>query len=459
MKQRYLSLLAGIAMLVPASMASASGFALIEQSASGLGNAYAGGAAAAEDASTVFYNPAGMVLLKGQQVSGMLHYIVPAAKFEKETAHNVLPSPFTVNYSGGNGGDAGGGKLVPNLFYTARLNNDLAIGLGISTPFGLVTEYDKNWVGRYHAVTSDVMTININPSVAYRINDQFSVGAGLNAQYFQAELSSMIDGGLSAYVGSGYNAAYLAAVSNTHSDIYGDLKGDSWGFGYNLGILYTPTQDTRIGLAYRSQTKQSLKGDATFTAQDPTNLVAASLLSSTFTNRTIKADITLPDTCSLSIYHRINQAWAIMGDVSWTQWSTFDKLVINYAGTADYLSTHPTVTTENWRDTWRFSTGVTYNPTNQLTLRTGLAYDQAPVKSAEYRTPRIPDNDRIWLAVGAGYKFNEMVSFDFGYAHLFVQDADINKSAATPEDVARGTLTGTYSDHVDIVSTQLNIKF
>lgn len=235
MKQRYLSLLAGIAMLVPASMASASGFALIEQSASGLGNAYAGGAAAAEDASTVFYNPAGMIRLKGQQVSGVLHYIVPSATFEG-TGRNVLNTAYT----GGNGGDAGGGKLVPNLFYTARLNNDVAIGLGISSPFGLVTEYDKSWVGRYHAVTSDVMTININPSVAYRINEQLSVGAGLNAQYFQAELSSMIDGGLSAYIGSGYNNAYLATVSNPHSDIYGDLKGDSWGFGYNLGLALYP---------------------------------------------------------------------------------------------------------------------------------------------------------------------------------------------------------------------------
>ena len=332
MKQRYLSLLAGIAMLVPASMASASGFALIEQSASGLGNAYAGGAASAEDASTVFYNPAGMIRLKGQQVSGVLHYIAPSATFEG-TGRNVLNTAYT----GGNGGDAGGGKLVPNLFYTARLNNDVAIGLGISTPFGLVTEYDKNWVGRYHAVTSDVMTVNINPSVAYRINDQLSIGAGLNAQYFQAELSSMIDFGLSAL-----------GATNPNADIYGDLKGDSWGFGYNLGVLYTPTQDTRIGVAYRSQTKQSLKGDASFTIQNPAFLQSIAggapytVATTTFSNRSIKADITLPDTCSLSIYHRINPAWAVMGDISWTQWSTFDKLVINYAGT-DYLSAHPTL--------------------------------------------------------------------------------------------------------------------
>ena len=450
MKQRYLSLLAGVALLLPASMASASGFALIEQSASGLGNAYAGGAAAAEDASTVFYNPAGMMLLKGQQVSGMLHYIVPSAKFDKETGQNVLTTP----YSGGNGGDAGGGKLVPNLFYTAQLSDDLAVGFGISTPFGLTTEYDKTWVGRYHAVKSDVMTINFNPSVAYKVDDQMSVGAGFNVQYMQAELSSMIDFGLSAL-----------GATNPNADIYGNLKGDSWGYGYNLGLLYTPVRDTRIGLAYRSKVKQSLKGDASFTIQNPTFLQSIAggapytAATTTFSNRSIKADITLPDSCSLSVYHRINQTWALMADVSWTQWSTFDKLVINYSGTG-YLAGNPTTTTENWRDTWRFSTGASYNATQQLTLRTGIAYDQTPVKSAEYRTPRIPDNDRFWIALGAGYKLSEMISIDLGYAHLFVQDAHINKTA-TPgtEDAARGALVGTYKDHVDIISTQMNIRF
>lgn len=455
MKQRYVALMAGLALLVPAGFASASGFALIEQSASGLGTAYAGGAAAAEDASTVFFNPAGMVLLNGQQVSGMLHYIIPSATFSKDTAQNVVGAPL----SGGEGGDAGVGKLIPNLFYTAKLNNDLAVGLGISTPFGLVTDYDKTWVGRYHAVTSDVMTININPSIAYKINDQFSIGAGLNAQYMQAELSSMVDFGLAAYLQTG-NAALLPAVSNPNADILGNLKGDSWGFGYNLGLLYTPTKDTRIGLAYRSKVKQSLEGDATFTQQNASYLTTLGLsatASAMFANQDITADISLPASASLSAYHRINPAWAVMADISWTQWSSFDKLIVNFEGS---LATQPSVTTENWRDTWRFSAGATYNPTQQLTLRTGIAYDQAPVPDAEHRTPRIPDNNRFWIALGGGYKLSERISFDLGYAHLFVRDADINKTA-TPgtEDAARGTLVGTYSDHVDIISTQFNYKF
>ena len=145
-----------------------------------------------------------------------------------------------------------------------------------------------------------------------------------------------------------------------------------------------------------------------------------------------------------------------MADVSWTQWSSFDKLVINFGGS---LNTSPSVTTENWRDTWRFSTGVTYNPTAQLAVRTGFAFDQTPVPDAEHRTPRIPDNDRYWVSVGAGYAFSDTVGADIGYAHLFVPDASINKSAATPEDAGRGTLVGTYKDSVDIVSAQLKISF
>lgn len=450
-------------LLAPATTAFCSGFALVEQSASGLGTAYSGGAAAAEDATTVFTNPAGMMLLKGQQISGALHYIQPSAKFEKDTAINAAGT----SYSGGNGGDAGSGKLVPNLYYAAKLNDDLAIGLGISVPFGLTTEYDKTWVGRYHAVKSDVMTININPSVAYKINKNLSVGAGFNAQYMEAELSNMVDFGLAAYsqlaaagqIAQANALAAAGAISNPRADIYGDLKAHSWAYGYNLGALFTPSESTRFGVSYRSKMKHSLKGDATFTQQDPAYLTALGLsgsASTTFANQGIKGNITLPASASVSAYHRFNPSWAVTGDISWTQWSNFDKLVINFDGT---LAARPSVTTENWRDTWRYSLGATYNPSEPLVLRIGFAYDTNPVPDKEHRTPRIPDNDRIWAAIGAGYKFSDLVSIDLGYAHLFVANSKISKSATTPEDASRGTLAGSYSNSVDIVSTQLNVRF
>lgn len=452
-----------ISLFTTASSAFCSGFALVEQSASGLGSAYSGGAAAADDATTVFTNPAAMVLLKGQQISGALHYISPSATFDKETAKNAAG----ISYSGGNGGDAGVAKVLPNIYYVAKLNDDLAVGLGLNVPFGLATDYDKTWVGRYHAVTSDVKTININPSVGYRINDKFSVGAGVSAQYLEAELSNMVDFGLSAYskllaagqVAQANALAAAGAISNPRADVYGDLKGHSWAYGYNLGTLYTPSESTRFGAAYRSKIKHSLKGDATFTQQDPAYLTALGLAASanaTFVGQGIKGDITMPASASLSAFHRINPSWAVTGDISWTQWSSFKKLTINFDGT---LATSPSVTTENWRDTWRYSLGTTYNPTEQLTLRTGIAYDMSPVPDNEHRTPRIPDNNRFWIAVGAGYKFTDLISMDLGYAHLFVADSKINKSAATTEDAGRGTLAGSFSTSVDILSTQLNIRF
>lgn len=444
-----------ISLLTTASSAFCSGFALVEQSASGLGSAYSGGAAAADDATTVFTNPAAMVLLKGQQISGALHYISPSATFDKETARNAAG----ISYSGGNGGDAGVAKVLPNIYYVAKLNDDLAVGLGLNVPFGLATDYDKTWVGRYHAVTSDVKTININPSVGYRINDKFSVGAGVSAQYLEAELSSMLDFGLSAYLGSGSNPALAGAISNPRADVYGDLKGNSWAYGYNLGTLYTPSESTRFGAAYRSKIKHSLKGDATFTQQDPAYLTAlglAATANATFVNQGIKGDITLPASASLSAFHRFNSSWAVTGDISWTQWSSFKKLSIGFDGT---LAATPSVTTENWRDTWRYSLGTAYNPTEQWTLRSGVAYDKSPVPDNERRTPRIPDNDRFWIAVGAGYKFTDLISMDLGYAHLFVADSKINKLATTTEDAGRGTLAGSFSTSVDILSTQLNIRF
>jgi len=454
-----------ISLITTVSSAFCSGFALIEQSASGLGTAYSGGAAAAEDATTVFTNPAAMTLLKGQQISGVLHVIMPSATYNNGTAKNAAGAPF----SGGNGGEAGLTGFIPNFYYVAKLNKDLAIGFGMNTPFGLATKYDDTWVGRYHAVKSDMMTINFNPSVAYRINDKLSVGAGFNVQYMKAELTSMIDFGLSAYsqlkAGNATQQAQAnalvtaGAVSNPRADIYGNMKGESWSISWgNYGILYTPSESTRFGATYRSEMKHSLKGDVSFSPRDATYLTALGLAGSagsTFANQGINGEITLPASASLSAFHRFNPAWAVTGDVSWTQWSSFNKLVINFNNGT--LPASPT--TENWQDTWRFSLGTTYNPTAKLALRTGVAYDMTPVPDAEHRTPRIPDNDRFWIAVGAGYKFSDMISLDFGYAHLFVDSSRMSKSATTAEDAGRGTLAGNFSTSVDILSTQLNIRF
>lgn len=453
-------IIAGLLIFAFATSALSSGFALIEQSVSGLGNAFAGGAASAEDATTIFFNPAGLTMLDGQNVTAGAHVIMPSAKFSAETTSNVLGQPL----SGGNGGDGGVTGIAPNLYYANRLSEQWSIGLGINAPFGLATKYDKDWVGRYHAVESDVMTININPSVAYRVNDQFSIGVGLNAQYIEATLSSMVDSGLVAYSGTG-GLTPLANVSNTDYDVYAENNADDWSYGYNLGLLYEFNANTRIGLAYRSEiehdlegtVKTSMSGLAAATLDAIPIAPGATMLNLFPASQGVKGTITLPASASLSLFHQVNDKLAIMADISWTEWSSFDKLTLDFeSGIAGSSSS---TTTENWDDNWRYSIGATYQATDALKLRTGVAFDETPI-SDEYRTPRIPGNDRLWISLGAGYQFSERLSMDAAYTHLFVDDAKMEKTALPgSEDEGRGTVIGEFENTVDIASIQLNYQF
>lgn len=403
MKQAALLLTTGL--LGFSGSASSAGFSLIEESASGLGNAFAGGAASAEDASTVFFNPAGMTRLSGTQLSVVMHAIKPTVRFSNAGSAGT----------GVNGGDAGSWALVPNFYVVTELSPTLRAGLGISSPFGLKTDYDANWIGRFQAIKSDMKTININPALAYKINDQLSVGAGLNAQYISAELT---------------NAVRLPG----NAEGFAQVKGDDWSFGYNLGVLYEVNPSTRFGLAYRSDVRHKLEGDVTFSGP----FVFAQ-------NGPINAEITLPETVSLSAFRQINPQWAVMSDVTWTRWSRFQELRI-LRSTGALVSLTP----ENWEDTYRFAIGASYQQSDKLKLRGGVAYDQAPVTDSN-RTARIPDADRTWLSVGASYQFTATSSIDVGYAHVFVANAAIN--SGTP------ALVGEYSNSVDILSAQYNHRF
>ncbi len=438
---------------VLAAPALGSGFALIEQSVSGLGNAFAGGAAGAEDASTIFFNPAGMTLLNGTQAVAGVHIIMPSAKFHNEGSTHVLQAKTGVPLLGGNSGDAGVTKGVPNFYVMRRLSDSISVGLGVTAPFGLATDYDSDWVGRYHALRSDVMTVDINPSVAVKINDKVSVGGGISIQYMKATLSNAIDFGTLDAVGAfaplGIPAGALKLIPQK-SDGLVELKGDDWGIGYNLGLLLQLSEKTRAGVAYRSSVRHSLEGDSSF-SNVPAGLSKAPL----FKNVPISSHIRLPDTASVSVYHRVNPRWALMADVTWTNWSLFDELRIKFSN--PYQADG--VTTTKWRDSLRYSVGATYTPDATWTFRGGIAYDETPITDAMFRTPRIPDGSRLWLAGGIGYKISRSFLVNVGYAHLFVQDPKIDKSVASPEEQTRGGLKGTYDASVNILSAQLTWNF
>ncbi|MFP5381312.1 MAG: OmpP1/FadL family transporter [Gammaproteobacteria bacterium] len=400
----HLTRLAAALVLAGATpLASAAGFALIEQNASGIGNAYAGAAAVAQDASTIYFNPAGMTRLPDRQVVMAGHLIKAQAEF----TGTVTPS-----IGGGNGGDAGGLALVPNAYFAFRLTPDVHLGVGLNAPFGLATEYDADWIGRTQAIKSELKTINLNPSIAWKASESLSLGAGVSIQYAEATLTSATAASLPPPVGV--------------------VKGDDYGWGFNLGALWQVSPTTRIGLAYRSEIDYTLEG--TFKVNGIT------------VNAPVFADTTLPDSASLSFFHRLNDKWDLLADVTWTGWSDFDELRILRAD-GSVLS----LTEERWGDIMRYSVGASYHLSDTWSFRGGVAYDEAPVSDV-YRTPRIPDGARTWVALGGQYRLSRQGVIDFGYAHLFVEDVGLNKLDGV-------LLQGQYDSQVDIMSVQYTHTF
>jgi long-chain fatty acid transport protein len=392
------------ALLAMSGAASASGFALIEQSASGLGNAYAGGAASAEDASTVYFNPAGMTNIKGSQVLVAVHAIKPSAQFSNNGSTGALGTDT--------GGDAGSLALVPSLYLVGDIGEQWKYGIGVSSPFGLKTEYSSSWIGRNLAIKSELKTVNINPSISYKMSDMVSLGFGLDAQYAEATLTKS-------------------------GNALGEVKvtGNDWAYGWNIGTLIQVNKELRIGAAYRSSIKHSLKGDVTFAAA-PAN------------NGSVSADVEVPDSFSLSFVNAINPQWEVMGDITLTKWSTFKNLDVIRTGAQTPLS-H---TAENWSDTYRYSLGATHRYNDAWKVRIGVAYDQTPT-SDQYRTPAIPDSDRTWLALGGQYKISATSALDFGYAHIYVKNATID------QPVGPYKVVGSYQNSVDILSMQYAYSF
>ncbi len=400
----HLTRLAAALVLAGATpLASAAGFALIEQNASGIGNAYAGAAAVAQDASTIYFNPAGMTRLPDRQVVMAGHLIKAQAEF----TGTVTPS-----IGGGNGGDAGGLALVPNAYFAFRLTPDVHLGVGLNAPFGLATEYDADWIGRTQAIKSELKTINLNPSIAWKASESLSLGAGVSIQYAEATLTSATAASLPPPVGV--------------------VKGDDYGWGFNLGALWQVSPTTRIGLAYRSEIDYTLEG--TFKVNGIT------------VNAPVFADTTLPDSASLSFFHRLNDKWDLLADVTWTGWSDFDELRILRAD-GSVLS----LTEERWGDIMRYSVGASYHLSDTWSFRGGVAYDEAPISDV-YRTPRIPDGARTWVALGGQYRLSRQGVIDFGYAHLFVEDVGLNKLDGV-------LLQGQYDSQVDIMSVQYTHTF
>lgn len=447
--QRVLSLVLAASVTSLSTPVFSSGFALIENSASGQGNAFAGAAAYAEDASTVWFNPAGMMKLEDAQIVIAGHFISPGSSFSNTGSTDAFGTPLS-----GPDDDGGIDALVPNFYWVTEIDEHMKFGLGINAPFGLKTHYDDSWKGRYHAVETDLQTININPGIAYRVNEQLSIGGGVNVMLADVVLSSMVDFGSLCVAQLGATACTALGNTPQGADGFADLSGDNYddlGFGINLGLMYDIDAHTRLGVAWRSEIKMKVTGDAKFTVPASAHFVQDAGL---FVNSGLKAEVTLPQSFSVSVARDMDK-WKLLADITWTGWSSFNELRIRY----DNALQPDTVTTENWNDTFRYSVGADYTLDQKWTLRGGLAYDETPIPDAAQRTPRIPGNSRTWLSLGGSYHIDTSFIIDVGYSHLFVSDTPINNTFESSVPTLAATINGSYDSSVDILSAQLRWNY
>jgi long-chain fatty acid transport protein len=297
-----------------------------------------------------------------------------------------------------------------------HLTPDVAVGLSLNSPFGLSTDWDSQWAGMFHAVKSKVETLNVNPALAWRVNKFLSLGAGVSYQRLKATLTS---------------AASLSTQAR--------LDGSDWAWGWNVGALGDFGQGTRVGLTYRSAVNYKLTGDLWINNPAATPLSAA-------------ANLKVPQVASIAIAQQIGPKLRLLADYTWTGWDSVQTLaVIITSGPASGFPA--SVEQLNFKNTWRAGLGAEYQMSPLWLLRAGVAYDRSPVQD-EFRTPRLPDNDRTWLAIGASLRPNEQWTVDFGYAYIFVKDGSSNLV-----DPQLGNLKGTYSSNINILGLQASMRF
>ena len=429
----------------PAAQAG-SGFLLRSQSATTLGTAQAGMSTNTEDVSAMVFNPALIGYATRPEVTGSFTPIFSSGHFDPTRAETVLGSPI--------GGNSGGSPSLDgypvNLYGALPVGNGFTAGVALTSLYGLGFEWDDGWVGRYHAGKSELITIDVVPTLAYNAGP-VSLGIGLDVRYARAKTTTAIDFGTVAFAASG---GALGSPAGNDGTLSTDL--DDWGVGFIVGASFDLGRpgDTRIGVSYRSQVRSTLAGNADFDTGGPVGQTVAALTGA-FTNTTGRAPLDFPAAVIAGIDQKLSERWRLLADVQWTQWSSLEELVLSF----DNPAQAPVITDLRWRDSWYVAAGLRYQHDDRWTLRAGVAYDETPTR-ASTSTPAIPDARSTWLTVGVGYRLSERTKLDFAYGHIFVQDNPISLQATAPGNAARGTLEGTIrGSSVDFVSMQASYRF
>jgi len=468
-RHRVAAAVAGAVLALGATQALATGFQLNEQSASGIGNAFAGGAAFTDDISAMWWNPAVLSKFERRQFVQGLHVVVPKIEFSNDGSVPALNQPL-----GGNGGDAGGWNFIPNLYVSMPINDQFAFGLGVNGPFGNKTQYSDGWLGRYQALDSKIITINVNPALSWKVTPEFSVGAGVNFQYidgrftnnanYSAALASAAAGAAAAgQIPAALVPQIIGATAGLDSEVV--ITGDDTAWGWNIGAAWDVTPAWRLAAAYRSEIKYNLKGNADFnnppTCSAPPGppalapvirTLACTVDSRGLYARSVTSDITLPQIANLSAVWKFDRQWEFMADAQWTGWSSITDLT--FVPTDG--SVLPGVLLE-WDDSWKIAVGTSYRYNEQWKARFGVAFDQTPVTT--HPTARLPDSDRWWLTVGGEYRWTRDWKFDAGLVYIKGDSAEFDQRFTGTEAASLGQIRGSYDASVWILSAQAVYSF
>jgi long-chain fatty acid transport protein len=397
MKKVMLKTTLSLAVALASTQIFASGFAINEQSISGMGTGFAGRSSAADDASTIFGNPAGMSRLKREQVTGGVALL---------DAHTDISHASSRPNSGSNDGDMVPLVAVPMGYYVKPIDDHWAFGIGMYAPFGLVTDYEKGFAGRYFGSKSDVKVMTLQPTVSYAFNDKVSIGFGPTINRIEGTLESNL------------------SITQAAPDGKVKIKGDDTALGYNIGVLVQATDSTRVGLTYHSKVKYKLDGDTKVNynvlaavGQNPSQKYDASL------------DLTTPESVDLSLTHQLDDKWTLYAGSTWTRWSRLKDITVENKGVPAILNGQfGTITEEqNWHDTWAHAIGASYQLNKEWVLRTGLSVDQAPTNNVN-RSPRIPTGDRKIFSLGAGWSPTDDLTIDVAYSYLREESVKVNNS-------------------------------
>jgi len=405
-----------LAFIVGTSLdANAGGYSTSLYSTSGLGNAYSGSSTGSHDVSDIFFNPAVTAGKDKNEIIASFSYL----------RLDIDPDNISSNFVGGNKAgsesrNVGTQKLIPAFYFSSPINNKTAFNLAISSPFGLETKYNKNWPGRFRALNSSISTLNINPSLAYKITDDLSFGAGVMAQYYTANLTKEV------YTSLDLSTTGLAKV-----------EGSDWGYGYNLGFKYDISKDLKVGLGYRSKIDYKLKGNANVN----------NILSSKFKSKTVT-----PESFSLGISYNVNSDLQIFADSTWTRWSRLKNL--------DVVAQNALLSNSSkfdWNDSLLNSLGANYSLNKNNLLRVGLAYEKEAMNDRN-REPRVPSSDKYWLATGLNHKFGDGLEIDLAYVHQIYKTAKINISDYGKNGI-EGSVYGKFNTSVNVFSVALKKHF